>query len=174
MIDEATVKALIRDIPDFPTQGIMFRDITPVLQDPSAFKQVICSMVDCVRPMKPDVIVGIESRGFILGAPVALELGEGFVPVRKAGKLPSETVKIEYALEYGTSAVEMHRDAIEPGMRAVIVDDLLATGGTAKAAAQLVEELGGKVAGISFLIELSFLNGRKQLQGYDVCTIVTY
>jgi len=174
MISEATMKALIRDIPDFPQQGILFRDITPVLQDASAFREVVSSMVECVKPMRPDVIVGIESRGFILGTPIALELGVGFVPVRKAGKLPAETVRAEYALEYGTNVVEMHRDAIEPGMRVAIVDDLLATGGTAKAAAQLVEELGGEVAGLSFLIELMFLNGRKMLSGYDVCTIVQY
>jgi len=174
MISESTLKELIRDIPDFPTPGILFRDITPVLQNPKAFREVVCSMVECVRPMKPDVIVGIESRGFILGAPIALELGTGFVPVRKAGKLPAETIKAEYALEYGTSTVEMHRDALEPGTRAVIVDDLLATGGTAKAAVQLVEELGGIVAGISFLIELTFLKGRNLLEGYDVRTIVSY
>lgn len=174
MISESTLKELIRDVPDFPTPGILFRDITPVLQNPQAFREVVCSMVECARPMQPDVVVGIESRGFILGAPIALELGTGFVPVRKAGKLPAETVRAEYALEYGSSAVEMHRDAIEPGMRAVIVDDLLATGGTARAAARLIEEVGGVVAGIVFLIELSALNGRKQLEGYNVCTIVTY
>jgi len=174
LISEATVKQLIRDIPDFPAPGVMFRDITPVLQDPAAFREVVSSMVECVGPMKPDVVVGIESRGFILGAPVALELGVGFVPVRKVGKLPAETIKAEYALEYGTNVVEIHRDAIEPGMRAAIVDDLLATGGTARAAVQLVEELGGKVAGLSFLIELLFLNGRKLFDGYDVCTIVRY
>jgi len=174
MISESTVKELIRDIPDFPAPGVMFRDITPVLQDPKALREVVEAMVECVRPMKPDVIVGIESRGFILGAPVALELGVGFVPVRKAGKLPADTIKAEYALEYGTSAVEIHRDAIKPGMRVAIVDDLLATGGTARAAVDLVEELGGAVAGVSFLIELTFLNGRKLLDGYDVCTIVRY
>lgn len=174
MITEETMKKLIRDIPDFPAQGILFRDITPVLQDPSAFHEVVCSMVDAVRPMKPDVIVGIESRGFMFGAPIALELGVGFVPVRKAGKLPAETIKAEYALEYGTSVVEIHRDAIEPGTRAAIVDDLLATGGTARAAAQLIEELGGEVTGLSFLIELSFLNGRRLLDGYEISTIVRY
>ncbi len=174
MITEETMKALIRDIPDFPAPGIMFRDITPVLQDAKAFREVIDSMVESVRPMKPDVIVGIESRGFILGTPIALELGIGFVPVRKAGKLPAETIKAEYALEYGTNVVEMHRDAIEPGLRVAVVDDLLATGGTAKAAAQLVEELGGRVEGLSFLIELAFLNGRKVLDGYEVHTIVRY
>ena len=174
MLKEETVKELIRDIPDFPSDGVMFRDITPILQNPSAFHEVVCAMAECVRGMKPDVIVGIESRGFMFGAPIALELGVGFVPVRKIGKLPAETIKAEYSLEYGTNAVEIHRDAIEPGMRVAVVDDLLATGGTAKAAIQLVEELGGKVAGLSFLIELTFLSGRQMLQGYDVCTIVTY
>ena len=174
MISEDTVKQLIRDIPDFPTPGVMFRDITPVLQDARALREVVSSMVECVRPMKPDVVVGIESRGFLLGAPIALDLGVGFVPVRKKGKLPWETVSAEYALEYGANVVEIHRDAIEPGMRVAIVDDLLATGGTAKAAVDLVEELGGKVVGVSFLIELTFLNGRKLLEGYDVCTIVKY
>ena len=174
MISEETVKQLIRDIPDFPSPGIMFRDITPILQNPTALQEIISSMADCVRPMKPDVIVGIESRGFILGAPIAIGLGIGFVPVRKVGKLPAETIQAEYSLEYGTNVVEIHRDAIEPGMRVVIVDDLLATGGTAKAAVKLVEELKGKVAGLSFLIELTFLEGRKLLDGYDVCTIVRY
>jgi adenine phosphoribosyltransferase len=174
MISEETLKQLIRDIPDFPTPGVMFRDITPVLQDAGALREVISSMTDCVRPLKPDVIVGIESRGFLLGAPVAVELGVGFVPVRKKGKLPWETVSAEYALEYGTNCIEIHRDAIEPGMRVALVDDLLATGGTAKAAVNLVEQLGGKVVGVSFLIELTFLNGRKALDGYDVCAMVKY
>ena len=174
MLSEDLMKQLIRDIPDFPTPGVMFRDITPVLKDAKAFKEVIDSMVECVAPMKPDVIVGIESRGFIVGAPISLELGLGFVPVRKAGKLPADTIRAEYALEYGTSVVEMHRDAIEPGMRVAIVDDLLATGGTASAAIQLVEELGGTVVGLSFLVELDFLHGRKLLEGYEVCTLIRY
>ncbi|MCE5315577.1 MAG: adenine phosphoribosyltransferase [Armatimonadota bacterium] len=174
MITEETLKQIIRDIPDFPAEGITFIDITPVLQNPRAFNEVVCSVVDCVKPMKADVIVGIESRGFIIGAPVALELGLGFVPVRKKGKLPWETIQAEYALEYGTNVVEIHKDAIEPGMRVAIVDDLLATGGTARAAIQLVEELGGVVAGLSFIIELTFLNGRKPLDGYEVCTLVKY
>ena len=174
MLTEATMKELIRDIPDFPAEGVLFRDITPVLQNPSAFNEVVCSMVERVRGMNPDVIVGIESRGFILGAPVALELDVGFVPVRKVGKLPAETVQAEYTLEYGTNVVEMHRDAIELGMRVVVVDDLLATGGTAKASVQLIEELGGKVAGLSFLIELTFLYGRDLLEGYRVDTIIRY
>ncbi|OFX18199.1 MAG: adenine phosphoribosyltransferase [Armatimonadetes bacterium RBG_16_58_9] len=174
MLTEETVKQLIRDIPDFPAEGVLFRDITPVLQNPRAFHEVVCSMVERVKVMKPDVVVGVESRGFILGAPIALELDVGFVPVRKVGKLPAETVQAEYSLEYGTSVVEMHRDAITPGMRAVIVDDLLATGGTAKAAVQLVEELGGKVAGLGFLIELTFLHGRELLDGYHVDAVVKY
>jgi adenine phosphoribosyltransferase len=174
MITEETMKQIIRDIPDFPADGIMFRDITPVLQNPRAFNEVVCSMVDCVKAMNADVVVGIESRGFILGAPIALELGLGFIPVRKKGKLPYATVQAEYSLEYGTNVVEIHKDAIEPGMRVAIVDDLLATGGTAKAAVQLVEELGGVVAGLSFIIELTFLDGRKPLDGYEICTLVKY
>ena len=173
-LTEDTIKQLIRDIPDFPTEGILFRDITPVLQNPKAFHEVICTLVDCAKEMKPDVVVGIESRGFMFGAPIALELGVGFVPVRKIGKLPAETIQAEYALEYGTNTVEIHRDAIRPGMRVAIVDDLLATGGTARAAVQLVEELGGEVAGLCFLIELAFLNGRELLNGYDVNAIIKY
>ncbi|MHB0913373.1 MAG: adenine phosphoribosyltransferase [Armatimonadota bacterium] len=167
-------RSLIRDIPDFPKEGIIFKDVTPVLAHPEAFKEVIDRIVEYAETVKPDVIVGIESRGFIFGAPVALRLGAGFVPVRKIGKLPHETVQCEYALEYGTAAVEMHRDAVRPGERVLIVDDLLATGGTAAAAANLVEELGAKVAGFSFLIELSFLSGREKLRGYDVKSFITY
>ena len=171
---ELLALGLIRDIPDFPQPGIVFKDITPVLQHPEAFGQVIGAMADYARSKKPDVIVGIESRGFILGAPVALALDKGFVPVRKIGKLPHETVQCEYALEYGTAAVEMHKDAVRPGQRVLIVDDLLATGGTAAAAARLVEELGGQVVGMIFLIELGFLNGRSQLPAYDVKSLITY
>ena len=167
-------QTLIRDIPDFPQPGIIFKDITPVLQHPDAFSQVIDGMVDYAKARKADIVVGIESRGFILGAPVALALGKGFVPVRKIGKLPHETIQCEYALEYGTAAVEMHKDAVAPGQKVVIVDDLLATGGTAAAAARLVEELGGQVVGMVFLIELGFLNGRSQLQAYDVKSFITY
>lgn len=174
MINEEKAKKLIRDVPEFPSPGVIFRDITPILQDPSAFREIIVSMAECVRPMRPDVIVGIESRGFVFGAPIALEMGIGFVPVRKKGKLPWETVQAEYSLEYGKSIVEMHRDAIKPGDRVAITDDLLATGGTARAAVRLVEELGGVVAGVCFFIELTFLNGRDALQGYDVSTLVRY
>ncbi|MEN6519522.1 MAG: adenine phosphoribosyltransferase [Armatimonadota bacterium] len=174
MIREETLKELIRDVPDFPADGILFYDITPVLQDSKAFKEVVCAMAEKVRGLKPDVVVGIESRGFVLGAPIALELGVGFVPVRKVGKLPAETIRAEYALEYGTNAIEMHKDAIQPGQRVVIVDDLLATGGTASASVQLVEELGGEVAGLVFLVELKFLNGRDRLNGYRLDTLVGY
>ncbi len=174
MLSEATMKALIRDIPDFPAPGVLFRDITPVLQDAKALKEVVDSMVEVVSAMKPDVIVGIESRGFILGVPIAVDLGIGFVPVRKAGKLPAETVKAQYALEYGTNVVEIHRDGIAPGMKVAIVDDLLATGGTAKAAVELVEELKGEVGGLSFLIELESLKGRELLNSYNVSTLIKY
>jgi adenine phosphoribosyltransferase len=174
MLKEEVIKELIRDVPDFPVDGILFRDITPVLQDAESFKQVVCSLAEQVASLKPDVVVGVESRGFILGAPISLELGCGFVPVRKVGKLPAETIKAEYALEYGANVVEMHKDAILPGQRVVIVDDLLATGGTAAAAVQLSEELGGVVTGLVFLIELEFLNGRNALQGYDVRSLVKY
>jgi adenine phosphoribosyltransferase len=165
---------LIRDIPDFPQPGILFKDITPVLSDSDALCEVIAAMSDAARAMKPDVIVGIESRGFIFGVPVACDLKVGFAPARKAGKLPHTTIREEYALEYGAAIVEMHTDAIQPGQRVVIVDDLLATGGTAEAAAKLVEALGGIVAGFCFLIELGFLQGRDRLPGYEVVVITTY
>ena len=165
---------LIRDIPDFPKSGILFKDITPVLGDAAAFQEVVDCFVAQAQSWSPDVVVGIESRGFLFGAPVALALGIGFVPVRKIGKLPAETIQEEYALEYGTAIVEVHRDALRPGQRVMIVDDLLATGGTAAAAAKLVEKLGGEVAGFSFLIELAFLSGRNALSGYDVHSLLTY
>ena len=174
MLKEEVVRQLIRDVPDFPTTGILFRDITPVLQNGEAFANVVAAMTEAVKEMKPDVVVGIESRGFILGAPISLSLSKGFVPVRKVGKLPADTVSASYDLEYGTNTVEMHRDAIDSGQRVVIVDDLLATGGTAAAAVQLVEELGGVVAGLVFLIELEFLQGRKRLPEQDVRTLVRY
>jgi adenine phosphoribosyltransferase len=169
-----TLKRFVRDVQDFPTSGILFRDITPILQDGALFRQVVSAMADRVRVLKPDVIVGIESRGFILGAPIALELGAGFVPVRKLGKLPFETIQTEYSLEYGANAVEIHTDAIGPGQRAVIVDDLLATGGTAAASIKLVQELGAEVAGLVFLVELSVLNGREKLNGLPTETIIQY
>lgn len=174
MTSELKAASLMREVPDFPKPGINFIDITPALQDPQAFAEVVGAFAEYAGQVKPDVIVGIESRGFVLGAPVAISIGKGFAPVRKVGKLPYKTIKAEYSLEYGTAAVEMHNDAIKPGDRVLIVDDLLATGGTASAAIRLVEELGGQVAGLVFLVELSFLNGRSQLQGYDVKSFVTY
>ncbi|MHB1455753.1 MAG: adenine phosphoribosyltransferase [Armatimonadota bacterium] len=174
MASELLACRLIRDIPDFPHKGIIFKDITPVLQNHQAFSEVIDRLSDFAESVTPDIIVGIESRGFILGAPMALKLGKGFVPVRKIGKLPHKTVKCEYALEYGTSAVEMHRDAVLPGQRVLIVDDLLATGGTSAASVTLVEELGGVVAGIAFMIELEFLDGRTALEGYKVESLIKY
>ncbi len=171
---EQTVKNIIREVPGFPTPEILFYDITPVLLDGAAFGGVVDWITERCREASPDVVVAIESRGFIVGAPVSLQLGLGFVPVRKAGKLPWETVEAEYSLEYGSSVVQMHRDAIRPGAKAVIVDDLLATGGTARATAQLVEELGGQVSAFCFMIELESLNGRKLLEGYPVSSLVTY
>ena len=164
---------LIREIPDFPKAGILFKDVTPVLSHAAAFQEVIDGFVEWGRGREPDVVVGIESRGFLFGAPVALALGVGFVPVRKTGKLPHQTLQEEYALEYGTAVVEIHRDALAPGQRVLIVDDLLATGGTALAACKLVERLGGHVVGISFLIELGFLTGRQILSHYDVQVLLT-
>ncbi len=165
---------LVRDIPNFPKDGIVFKDITPILADAAAFQEVVDAFGEWVRPRRPDVIVGVESRGFLFGAPLALALGVGFVPIRKAGKLPHATVRQEYALEYGTGVVEMHCDAIAPGQSCVIVDDLLATGGTALAAARLVEAVGGRVGGLAFLIELGFLSGREVLAGYDVQSLIKY
>ena len=166
--------ALIRDIPDFPKPGILFKDITPVLSDPEALTELIDVQAAQAQGFGAEIIVGIESRGFLFGVPIAYKLGLGFTPVRKVGKLPHKTIQQEYALEYGTNTVEIHVDSIQPGQRVVIVDDLLATGGTAEAAAALVEKLGGVVAGYIFLIELSFLNGRDRLKGRSIASLVTY
>ncbi len=164
---------LIRDVPDFPRPGIMFKDITPVLSNPKAMRQIIDRFIEYAIPKKPDIIVGIESRGFVFGTPLALEMNLPFVPVRKLGKLPYKTIHEEYELEYGTNTVEMHQDAIAPGNRVIIVDDLLATGGTAAAAKRLVNRLGGTVEGFAFLIELSFLHGRLALAGDDVLALIS-
>ena len=166
------IEKLIRDVPDFPQPGIVFKDITPILLSPDAFRQALDALAVEVGPLNPDIIIGIESRGFILGAPLALQINRGFVPVRKVGKLPAETIREDYALEYGTNSVEIHADAIRAGQRVVVVDDLLATGGTAAATARLVERLGAQVAGYAFLIELDFLNGRKHLRGVPVISLV--
>ena len=173
-MSELLAESLIRDVPDFPKPGIIFKDITPVLADPAAMHEVIDKLCKYAEKMNPDVVVGIESRGFVIGMPVALYLNVGFVPVRKLGKLPYHKISEEYALEYGTNTVEMHVDAIKPGQRALIVDDLLATGGTAAAAGRLVERLDGAVAGCAFLVELGFLHGRKALLNYDVHTLVHF
>jgi adenine phosphoribosyltransferase len=170
----ARVRSLIRDIPDFPQPGIVFKDITPLLGDESAFSSVIDLIVVHYGRGMVDKVVGIEARGFIVASPVAYHCGAGFVPVRKAGKLPWRTDRQEYELEYGTATLEVHTDAIAPGERVLIVDDVLATGGTARATATLVERLGGKVVGIATLIELGFLHGRDQLPGYDLFTLIAY
>jgi adenine phosphoribosyltransferase len=165
---------LIREIPDFPREGVLFRDITPILQSPDALREVIVELTAAAKKGSPNVVVGIESRGFLLGVPVALKLDASFVPIRKLGKLPSATVREEYALEYGTNTVEMHADAVIEGDRVVIIDDLLATGGTAAAAARLVERLGGEVKGFVFLIELAQLKGREALKGYPIEALLTF
>ncbi len=161
-------------IPDFPEPGIMFRDITSVIQDPDGLKLAIDGLTSLVKDLDFDVVIGPESRGFIFGVPVAYLTGKGFIPVRKKGKLPRETVSQKYDLEYGQAEVEMHKDAIRPGQKVVIVDDLIATGGSAEAAAKLVEQLGGKVAKMVFVMELAGLEGRKKLAGYDVESLIVY
>ena len=168
------VEEYVRTIPDFPEPGIMFRDVTSVLQDPDGLKLAIDEMMKLLDGVEYDVIAGAESRGFIFGAPIAFEMGKSFVPVRKAGKLPCETVSMEYELEYGTACIEIHKDAIKPGQKVVIVDDLIATGGTIEAAVKLIEQLGGEVVKIIFLMELAGLNGREKLAGYDVASVITY
>jgi adenine phosphoribosyltransferase len=168
------LKDVVRSIPDFPKPGILFRDITTVLKNPSALQIAIDAMKEFLSNIEFDLVLGPESRGFIFGMPLAYDLSKGFVPVRKAGKLPAETVKKEYALEYGTATVEIHRDAIIPGQKVIIVDDLLATGGTAKAAAELVKDMGGELAAYLFFIELADLNGRDKLHGYPLYSVLTY
>ncbi len=165
---------LIRDIPDFPVPGILFRDITTLLKEGPAFVQVIDQLCDRLKDLKIDKVVAIESRGFIFGAPIAYKLGAGFVPVRKLGKLPADTISAEYDLEYGTNTVEMHRDAIKTGESVVVVDDLLATGGTTRATIELVEQLGGEIVALAFLIELTELGARENLEGYNIVTLIRY
>ena len=168
------LKNFIRDVPDFPIPGILFRDITTVLKDPTALRGSVDAMVGLLDGLNFDTILGPESRGFIFGMPLAYKLGKGFVPVRKAGKLPAEVARREYALEYGTATIEVHRDAVIPGHRYIIADDLLATGGTAKATADLITELGGVVVTSVFFIELAELGGRAALAGYDVRSVLSY
>ncbi len=166
--------SLIRDVPDFPKKGIVFKDITPLLADAAGFTQAVDLIATRYRDDQIDLVVGVESRGFIFGSAVATRLGAGFIPVRKPGKLPSRTERVEYELEYGRDAVEIHLDAIKPGQRVLMVDDLLATGGTMKASCELVGKLGGQVVAVAFLIELAFLHGRSKLAGYEVFSILTY
>ncbi len=168
------IRSLIREIPDYPQPGVSFKDITTVLKDPQALQFVVHEMANRFRDKGIDTVIGVESRGFIFGAPLAYELGLGFVLVRKPGKLPAEKLHMEYDLEYGKDALEIHTDAIQPGQRVLLVDDLLATGGTISAAAKLVEQLGGEVAGFTFLIELAFLHGRSKLGNKEVASLVIY
>jgi adenine phosphoribosyltransferase len=168
------LKSRIRHVPDFPKAGILFYDVTTLLRDPDGFKLAIDAMAEPYRGKGVSLVVGIESRGFILGAAVADRIGAGFVPVRKVGKLPHTTVRVSYELEYGTDSLEMHSDAIEPGQRVLIVDDLLATGGTARATVDLVRKLGGDVVGVAVLIELAALKGRDKLQGETVRAVLEY
>jgi adenine phosphoribosyltransferase len=173
-VDLDQLKALVRDVPDFPQEGVLFKDITPLLADPLAFSTVIDLIVVHFGRGNVDKVVGIEARGFILASPVAYHFGAGFVPVRKVDKLPWETEAAEYELEYGTATLEIHRDAVASGERVLIVDDVLATGGTSQATAELVERIGGKVVGIACLIELEFLHGREKLEGHDLYTLLRY
>jgi adenine phosphoribosyltransferase len=166
------IEKLIRDVPDFPKPGIIFKDMTPVLLDPDAMAEIVAALHDWAAPLDPDVIVGIESRGFIFGTPLALSLRRGFIPVRKVGKLPSSVLRETYDLEYGTNSIEIHEDALSTGQRVLVIDDLLATGGTAAAAGRLIERLGCTVAGYGFVMELAFLSGRSVLGDVPIKSLV--
>lgn len=168
------LKPLIREIPDFPKPGISFKDITTLLRDPEAYRYAIDELADYLKGLDVDLVVGPEARGYVVASALAYRLGAGLVPVRKVGKLPYETVKVEYQLEYGTDRLEMHKDAIQPGQRVVVADDLLATGGTIGATIDLVKQLGGKVVGAAFLIELTHLGGRGKLADYNVISLIQY
>lgn len=165
---------MIREIPDFPKPGVNFKDITTLLKDGTAFRQAVDELARLLKDCEADIVVGPEARGFVMGAVLAYALGKGFVPVRKAGKLPAEVLRGCYELEYGTDTLEIHKDAIRPGQKVLVVDDLLATGGTVRASIALVEQLGGVVEKVAFLIELSFLPGREKLKGYDIVSVITY
>jgi adenine phosphoribosyltransferase len=164
----------IRDVPDFPRPGIVFKDLMPLIADPEYFAETIRELAEWCRPRKPDLILGAEARGFIFGGALAYALDAGFIAARKPGKLPRETVEATYALEYGTDSLHVHRDAVQAGARVIVLDDVLATGGTAHAKVELVEELGGVVAGAVFVLELTFLNGRDRLAGYDVHSLIQF
>lgn len=167
-------KKYIAIVDDFPSEGISFKDLTPLMQEGEAFQNAIGEMVEYAKDKEIDIIAGPEARGFIVGCPLSYALGVGFVPVRKEGKLPREVIKTDYGLEYGKNVLTMHKDAIRPGQRVLVVDDLLATGGTAGATIKLVEQLGGVVAGCAFMIELKYLDGRKKVEGYDTFTLMQY
>ena len=169
-----SLRAKIREVPDFPKPGILFYDITTLIADADGFREAIELMTEPFGDDHVDVVVGMESRGFIFSTPMALSLNAGFVPVRKLGKLPAETISVEYDLEYGTNTLEVHRDAIKPGQRVLIVDDLLATGGTVLGTIELVEQLKGEIVGLSFLVELGFLNGRERLDGFRINSVIGY
>jgi len=168
------LRAKIREIPDFPKPGILFYDVTTLLKDAAAYHESIDLMIDPYKNVGIDLVVGMESRGFIFSGPIAYQLNAGLIPVRKLGKLPAETVSVEYALEYGSNTLEIHKDAIKPGQRVLIVDDLLATGGTVRGTIELVERLQGQIVGLAFLVELLFLKGRDRLQGYNTSSVVKY
>lgn len=174
MQDRCGIDPYVKSIPDFPEEGIIFRDITSVIQSPEGLKKSVDGMIESLKDVDFDIVLGPESRGFIFGMPVAYALGKGFVPVRKKGKLPRETVEMEYSLEYGTAIVEMHKDAIRPGDKVVIVDDLIATGGTIEAIIKMVEGLGGTVVKVQFVMELAGLKGREKLAGYEVDSLLVY
>lgn len=164
----------IRDVPDFPTEGVVFKDLMPLIADPEYFAETIQRLTEWARPREPELVFGAEARGFIFGSALAYALGAGFIAARKPGKLPRETVEATYELEYGTDSLHVHRDAVSAGTRVIVVDDVLATGGTARAKCQLVESLGGLVVGVLFVIELDFLHGREKLAGYDVHSLVQF
>jgi adenine phosphoribosyltransferase len=172
MPEKLDLSAFIRDVPDFPEPGVLFRDLTPLLGEPAAYAQALAEMTAYVESKRPEAVAGIESRGFIFGAPIASRLGLPFVPIRKPGKLPAARMSVEYMLEYGAGQLDIHVDALSPGQSTVIVDDLLATGGTASAAARLVALLGAPVSGLVFLVELTGLRGRERLEGYDVFSVI--
>jgi len=168
------LKSMIRNVKDFPVEGICFKDITTLLKDGKAFRHAIKQMAEAVKEKEVELVAGPEARGFLIGAPLAFELGVGFIPARKSGKLPAETISSEYELEYGKDVLEMHKDAIKKGQKVLVVDDLLATGGTIYSTIEMVEKLGGVVVGVAFLIELTFLSGRENLKNYDVFSIIKY
>jgi len=168
------LKAKIRDVPDFPKPGVVFKDIMPLLADAEALREAVDRIADWAAPREPDIVLGAEARGYITGGALSCRLGCGFVPARKPGKLPWRTVAVKYALEYGFDQLEVHADSIRAGQRVLVHDDVLATGGTAKATVELVEQLGGVVVGVPFIIELAFLNGRDRLEGYDVFSLIEY